>query len=248
MDTQNLKVSVFSHRRSGTHLTIDSLINNFKPYGDFISIDSSTKYQLDKRDIESDSVIFKSHSEQNLDDFFEDQYLTKLVRSTNIIYVYRDGRDVMASLYDYKKSYDKNTKGKSFATFIREKNDYYCSNDYSDLSRVEYWCRHVSGWLNKQDILFIKYTDWLNDYIATIEKIEDYLGIKSLDETKDVRVQGRLKGLLKKYFGKNKISSVHVNKGKTGRYVNYFDENDLRYYEKIFSKNFKHQLLNLKDL
>lgn len=236
---RNLKVSVLSHRRSGTHLTIDSLINNFKIFDDYVSVeDLPKKNRKSVEKIESESVILKSHSEYNLNSYLQNEHLANLVRNSNIIYVFRDGRDVMASLYDYKNSHDKSMKGKSFSTFIREKNDYKCGVEYSGLSRVEYWCKHVSRWLASKEILFIKYQEWINNYMGTIEKIENYLDIRSLEETKDIRVQGRLKGLFKKYFGSNKMSSVHINKGKTGRYKNYFSESDLKYFEKKSSKYF----------
>lgn len=86
MDIELPPVFVASYRRSGTHLTLDSLAVNFPELGEtFANFDS------DAQDVHS-CRLFKTHVHaQDAANSFES--------SSKFIHVVRDGRDVMVSLY-----------------------------------------------------------------------------------------------------------------------------------------------------
>lgn len=174
-------ILVFAHRRSGTHWVIDAIRNNFSNV-------SSWYYNLDK--IESDNdffiklkektfrfsghLILKSHSESNLSLFTDDKrsFVKDLLKNAKVIYVLRDGRDVLVSLYFYYKKVSKN-KTLSFSDFIRQK------DVKSEVNGIEYWKMHVDGWLSQKElnILPVSYEEMHFDYTKTLKKLEEFLEI-----------------------------------------------------------------------
>ncbi|MCL4219332.1 MAG: hypothetical protein KJ052_20310, partial [Candidatus Hydrogenedentes bacterium] len=102
-------VCVVSHRRSGTHLLIDTLFNNFPGFQPaYVNLDHLTLRQGRKltpaelRDRLERPCILKTHGHANLEAFFDqdrdvlDSVYAALDESS-MIYIYRDGRDVMVS-------------------------------------------------------------------------------------------------------------------------------------------------------
>jgi hypothetical protein len=117
----NKNIIIFSHRRSGTHLIIDTLINNFNLSKNYLNLDLLNKRRQDNISINSfkerisKRQIFKSHSHGNLKSFFDnnlfyDQRLRDILNKSKKIYVYRDGRDVLVSLYFYMQTFDSKIK------------------------------------------------------------------------------------------------------------------------------------------
>ena len=84
------------------------------------------------------------------------QYENKnLVESSKIIYIHRDGRDVLTSLYFYAKKYRSEITEMSFSDFIRMDNDFDGDTYQKSLNRIEYWKFHVSNWFKvKNSIIF----------------------------------------------------------------------------------------------
>ena len=118
-------VFVASHRRSGTHLTLDSLVANFDHFGSgFANFDDDSS--------KSDQRLFKTHV-----DNLEASQMTD--KSSKVVYVVRDGRDVLVSLYNYEKSLNQEVRDMNFAEFMRSPNPYNVTKPPMKLNRVEYW-------------------------------------------------------------------------------------------------------------
>ena len=122
-------VVVFSHRRSGTHLTMDTIRNNFSDFVEPpINIDAlrfpdrrrRVREQLSLRR-GSSRLIMKSHAPSELDRHFVCEQArdiaSRAIRGSKLIYVYRDGRDVMASLYHYIRKVRPDLSLDSFSDF-----------------------------------------------------------------------------------------------------------------------------------
>ena len=60
-----------------------------------------------------------------------------LLQHSPTIYVYRDGRDVMASLYFYMQSFSETVRNQSFAQFLR--GEAAVNGEETALSRPGYW-------------------------------------------------------------------------------------------------------------
>lgn len=188
-------IIVLSHRRSGTHLTIDSIANNFKEYGksDFVSIED-TKYffpipistaKFDAK-ITNKIRIIKSHYLPNFSFYYKNEndtnYVEKLFENSHIIYIYRNGLDVMVSLYEYIRAYDNEIGKMDFNEFLRTKNNF--NPEISNLDRIDSWKHHIKAWQESKfadKILFVKFEDLIDDF----EKAEV---LKKTDRSRNCRL------------------------------------------------------------
>jgi estrone sulfotransferase len=156
-------------------------------------------------------------------------YLKKYKRA---IYIMRDPRDALVSLYFFNNF------------FVCKKSP---NMNFSDFSRkmIEGWCRHVKSWEGHWDLL-IKYEDLKRNPENEAQKIVLFLGMQikkgeikksvkkaSFDEMKKLQ-----QDLLKEHFGKVMKSDryFHVRKGEVGQWKKYFSKEDLDFYRKIIEK------------
>ncbi|MFH1457250.1 MAG: sulfotransferase domain-containing protein [Patescibacteria group bacterium] len=249
---------IISHRRSGTHLTIDSIINNFNLYKDksYINIDrlrSDHKDVLTLENVEDDinkgPTIIKSHLLPCFNRYFfndeeKQNFINKLFFEAKKIYVYRDGRDVMASLYNYFNTFDEDTQKKTFKQFLRSTSS--TEQFINDVNHIEFWKLHIKSWMNINDknIMFISYENLLNDYEETLKKIEKFLKIEINNNITDVRMKKGIWYKIKNRLPRNKNikrTVVTFNRGKTKNYLKYFDQEDLIFFNKIV-KNIQKKL------
>jgi len=234
-------IVIVSHRRSGTHWLIDSLRGNFKGvsswYYNLDNIRYDDKFFAEIKKKLSDSskhLILKSHTEADLNFFPPEKrfFVDYLLKRAKVIYVYRDGRDVLVSLYHYDKYKSEHRIG-SFSSFIKKENPERGEN------RIEYWKRHIEGWLNRNEsnILRISYEQIHKDYEGVLEQIRSFLGI-SFKKNKITKVSLRRYGLflraLRKIFpGIFKSSAVFPRKGSIGEWKEYFSNEDLETFNLI---------------
>ncbi len=110
---------IISHRRSGTHLTIDSVRNNFSIYRKLplLTIDTMSEastnrlhepvsYEEMKTELAKGPRVIKTHFLPNLEQYLPADKMAlyqEAYNSAHKIYVYRDGKDVMVSLFYYLK-------------------------------------------------------------------------------------------------------------------------------------------------
>lgn len=162
-------VIVASYRRSGTHLTIDSLLNNgkniHKSYVNFDRLGHRHPEPLSARAFSNliseagdRTVVLKTHAPHRSDiDTPEEAALwERLLADSHTVYVLRDPRDVMVSLWHYRLSFDPGYAEK--ATF----SDHIKRN-------IERWRLHVEHWMERE-VSLVRFEDWARDYELTLDK------------------------------------------------------------------------------
>ncbi len=242
----NKHVIVLSHRRSGTHLTIDSIYNNFKELRQkpYINLDKTRYYikapvDLDtfKKQLGDKPRIIKSHYLPDFSNYYKTQkeinWVEQLFMNSHLIYIYRNGLDVMVSLYEYLRSFNPEYQGITFSDFLLSKNHF--EPGINQLNRMEYWAYHIEQWHRsryKNQIFFLKYEDIIKNYQDHIGIIAKYIHSKPGRHFKDVRMKKKSAPITRAFitFHKRlkgiKKTSVSARKGKIGDSKNYFSEED----------------------
>lgn len=241
-------IVVATHRRSGTHWTIDALRNNSPSINPkFLTLEQieSTHHQpipltefqdtlnsLDKR------VLIKVHDLPSATYFQnqrERQFAQNIIQNSPTIYVHRDGRDVMVSLYYYMKQFREDFTDLPFSDFLRMDNEL---DGETSISRPAFWAHHVRTWLKQPNLISIAYESLETDYEATVEKLADFLNIDLTYPLQAVNVHQAKENknlanrLLKKVGLKREKTSTAVSprKGKSGDWQNHFSDGDLAFF------------------
>lgn len=152
----NNYIKIFSHPRSGTHFLEAFLAKNF----------------YDGDDLSSNGPIYFGHWSNKIlleggepyHKLFGSHFFPEDSKFTNkMIYIYRDGRAVIASIYN-SKFYNKDWEGLSFSEFLRKDIDWYGGlgqKKQTKMNIVEHWFQHTDTWLNvvNNNLLFIRFED-----------------------------------------------------------------------------------------
>lgn len=253
-------VVVFSHRRSGTHLTIDAIRNNFAAYeAPFINLDDLQTDSHSEKRVESYTdrlaaapCVIKSHAPAEIEAHFHTEkgreMVLNIVGRSKIIYVYRDGRDVMTSYYHYACSVNPNVRSRSFSEFLRMKDPLGIRKSFPMLNNVEYWKHHVSSWLNENNVLFLSYESLVGSYDEQIVRLSSFLGLQEPKKITNIirttpkgqsswnvftRGREKLFKLYSQYVAGRELTSVNFRQGKTGAFVDVFSADDLEYFDAV---------------
>lgn len=198
-------VFVISHERSGTHVAIDALRNNFPIYKRrfYTNIDrmidghwSYCSPEVIADELQLEPSVIKTHMFLNTAAFFDEggpatQLVTSLAKDSKLIYVYRDGRDVLGSLHTF---WCRAIPGCSAITF----SDMLRGNFTVDVGKprrgstnpVSYWRQHTENWIGREDVLALSFEQFLNNYDATILHIGKFLEKQPSDPLKSVLRKG----------------------------------------------------------
>ncbi len=258
----NKNLIIVTHRRSGTHLTLDTLINNVQGFNKKKLIVLNENYKLALEKIEYFNkkkipVLIKTHYLPQFDIYIENQdfrnKINLLFFNSNIIYVYRNGLDVMVSLFEFMKKFDEKIKVISFKEFLMTKHNFDKTSE--EYNRIQFWKFHIESWersIYSNKILFLKYEDLNLNYEKTIQDIANKFELKLKNKIIDIR--------LKKYKFKNrkirklfnllkgrKTTSVSARKGIIGDYKNYFDDDSYKEFLKENSDLLKKLNYELTD-
>jgi hypothetical protein len=241
-------VCVISHRRSGTHLTIDNVIANFSPFSQYQNLDSvleepangaSDSVSEIKQAAESGPMLLKSHFLPSLVPYeFRAQakdLVEQIFSEARIIYVARNGLDVMASLYEYMKVFDETVQSSDFSSFLRSEHSF---SDVS-LNRSAFWSHHVESWLDstyRDQIILVQFEQWANEFNEVLDKLERHLGRSSRFWRTNMHVDSDtpVKSLLRRYVPSilPERTSVELRKGTSGDFENYFARDDMGFFMK----------------
>lgn len=230
-------VIVVSHRRSGTHLTIDAIRNNFRRYSKlpFLNVDhvlvrdQKLVISVDelKQELDKGPRVIKSHLLPDFDIYADDErpeVLRELFTQAKKVYVQREGKDVMVSLLKYMQGFSPKVKDLPFSDFIRMPHDF--DPNPEQMSRPKFWKYHVDAWADEPygPMFNLSFANLKTDYKGTLNEIARYLGIRRNLWTVDIRREGN-----KKVRGN--VTSVSFNKGTMGAGKSKFTEQDLQFFE-----------------
>jgi len=183
-------VFVISHERSGTHIVIDAIRNNFPIYkiNFYVNIDRMTEghwshcsQDLIKTELQKEPRVIKTHMLSDTGVFFDGggvatQLVNSYVESSKLIYIYRDGRDVLGSLYSF---WSRTVPGFGEITFSDMLKGDFTTNigqaRQGSVNPVLYWREHVQNWIEREDVLTLSFEEILNDYENTLLKISQFI-------------------------------------------------------------------------
>jgi hypothetical protein len=241
-------VCVVSHRRSGTHLTIDNVLANFACFSAYETIDRLRSDHHAPAPIDSmvaatslRSHVLKSHLLPRLDPYAlgeaERGLIQGVFEKSQIVYVVRHGMDVMVSLFEYMKSFDEYVRTQSFSEFLRSKNTF---DGELHMNRPQFWAHHVQSWTNRtaatDRILIVSFEDWTFDFDSTINRLARHLGERPQWLRRNVHVKARpttFRDRLRSVFfpaSATPRTSVQLRSGATGSHAEVFSEDDLDFF------------------
>ncbi len=182
-------VVIATHRRSGNQWAIDALRRNSPDINDsYMGLEQieaghdaamplgSFRRQL--LNLEG-KVLINVHDLPAADSWTgldERLFARTILRNSPTIYVHRDGRDVMVSLYYYMRSISETVRNQPFSRFLRGESSLAGLN--TGMSRPGYWAHHVQTWLKEDALLAISYDDLEANYEATLRKMADFLNVQ----------------------------------------------------------------------
>ena len=244
-------IVVATHRRSGTHWTIDALRNNSRDIAEtFLTLeristlhDSPQPLSEFRGQLASHWTIACSSKVHDLPTagFFQGDaergFALQLLGESPTIYVHRDGRDVMVSLYYYLQSFSAEAQGQTFSAFLRS--EAALDGVATGKSYAAYWAWHASSWLQVANLLPVSYADLETDYERIVKRMAGFLGVRLSRTLKPIVLPGRQAppSLLEKARWKlgvrrKKLSSaVQPRRGGSGDWRNHFNADDLSFFE-----------------
>ncbi len=241
----NNLILVISHRRSGTHVTIDSLINNFMNVSKkFIVLeqifpnhpDHINLFSFKKRIHPKKTTIIKTHVTKDLKSQYRDsnslsgpekEFTLQILNNKPKIYVIRDGRDVMVSHYHY----------------IKRMREYNVTFQEHLVKHLIPWKNHVEKWMEQEKIFIVKYEDFSSNYLEVLSRIAQFTNLEIKQNIK--HIFGNIshnklpfwkripKKILTSLSIVPKITAVLPRKGIVGDWKNYFDDESKKYYKKV---------------
>ena len=208
-------ILVCSHQRSGTHFLINSIAINLDWTCDWLDVPPTTDTARLKKffeDVKPQNKVFKSHHQ--FDCFSECWDIIK--DKFDVFYIYRDGRDVLTSMFFYYVLKQRWVRARNVGEYMRlnpqvYNYDYRYSIIKSD-NHVDRWVNHVEDWLNR-DVCYITYEKLSRAFPGTISDISSYL--KRPMKTEKPGLNHR---------------AVHARKGIIGDYKKHFNQRDLDYF------------------
>jgi hypothetical protein len=252
-------ILIISHRRSGTHLAIDSLRLNVKDIAqNFLTLEvlfpfhkqyiSRTIFEkkLQKYQDEYKYIIIKTHlmlkgkgkygDYKNLDKDTQ-IFIDRLFEQAMKIYIFRDGRDVMVSYYHYL-----NQKKIGDINIGHKKRDEIDITFFDFLQQnLQFWCQHVMSWIDMENVLTLSFENFAFNYENTLNHCLNFIGLDSKSDTINI---------YKKFQSYNSLYMLILNKiikigrtpkysaiapmdGDVGGWKNYFSKNEKDYFKQI---------------
>ena len=189
LDCVGTPILVASHRRSGTHLTLDLLRRNFpacrprmlpleNPHFSYLNLDRfepSTTLPCTERESlrilsKSARPLLKTHAEPGFVDVApeRDVFVRALFEKSKTIYVHRDGQKVMCSMWTWRRVFDPAARV-PFAVFI-------LLSDERVRSRGRVGADHVRAWRDTPGVLMVEFDRIVRDAPALLAELGDFIG------------------------------------------------------------------------
>ncbi len=241
-------VVIATHRRSGTQWAIDALRNNSPNISDtYMALEQMQAghdaavplanfrrqlLNLDGKVLINVQDLPTAESWSGLD---ERLFARTILKNSPTIYVHRDGRDVMVSLYYYMQSFSETVRNQPFARFLRAESTLGgVDNGYS---RPGFWAHHVNSWLEKDNLLAVSYHDIETNYDATVRRMADFLNVTLNQKLQPVGALGRqdserkIDAMLGR-LGVRLRREQRPRIGKSGDWRSLFDKRDREFFMK----------------
>ena len=246
----NRVIIVASHRRSGTHLMLDSLRANAPDVDPtFMTLEriepAHAKHlpptEFDRRlRLLRGIVLVKTHTLPDARAWQSreaGEYAMRLLAVAPAIYVHRDGRDVLVSLYHYMRSYSTDVEWQPFGDFIRARQN---APGAPALSRPAYWQHHVLEWLKSQPRALAGFSSMQTDFEPTLRDIADRLDLRLRPTLSPITLDARggwanaVRSVLMRRFGVGggrRSTAIRPRAGGSGGWRAAFDAEDLAFFE-----------------
>ena len=205
-------IFIHSHRRSGTHLLIDTISSwfDFVPgFCHFPTLDDTLPQG--EASILPDTRLIKSHepiygfqlnakhlwtSQQHLDEN------RRLYENSPHIYIVRNPFFVLRSLYVFDlmatEEKFKIEEDLSFHDYLLAKSMHELNRD--EMNRIRYWEQHVLNWASRSDVLIIDYEDLLQSTASTVEAISQHVRCLTRSSQRSINPTGIGRGLTDRFL------------------------------------------------
>lgn len=184
------RIVLVTHRRSGTHLTIDLLRRQFaacdarKRLGEplhalYLNLDLLLRERRPLSETRALALlrraprpIVKTHSLPGFETFraHHADFVDALLGDADVYCVHRDGRDVMCSLHLYFQAFDPRARC-SLSEFLRQQGD--------GMSRPRRWAEHVLRWRATPGVRTLAYESLLADPRAALTRLSRELALEA---------------------------------------------------------------------
>lgn len=162
-------------------------------------------------------------------------------RRSKVVLLVRDLRDSLVSNYD--KYLKLNKSSMPFSEFLRKEIGREDAGKW-DLKRKVHFLNSWHKYRERtRQLLVVRYEDLLENPERELRKIIFFIGISGFDDSKIRRAvcsgsMGNMGALEKKEIKYRKESGNYVvNRGRAGRYRDYFSQEDLAYFKNYTDKN-----------
>ncbi|XP_074153766.1 sulfotransferase 2A1-like [Sminthopsis crassicaudata] len=246
-EIQDEDVIIVSYPKSGTHWMIN-ILSLIYSKGDPTWVKSvpywkrcpwiEVKYNMEMIKNRTDSGLFTSHLPVQL---FPKSYFTSKAK---ILYVARNPRDILVSLYHFKNYIPCYPLYSTFEHFFE---------DFLQ-GKVLYgsWFDHIRGWLpmrNSEKFLFLTYEELHQNPKVSVEKICQFLGKELNEEKINSVVENSSFPVMKNHILENKVpvpvkdmeSSriMLMRKGICGDWKNHFTVTQMETFNKLYQEKMK---------
>lgn len=156
-----------------------------------------------------------------------------------VVYIYRDGRDVIVSYYFWMKKMGIIGDNVSFSDFLHQ-----------PLGQYENWSKHIESWMGRRNVISVRYEDLLIDALPELGKMIRFAGMEVDEERLKVAVEAsdfsRMQKMEKDqnegFFipsGSRRDDILFVRRGQSGDWKNHFKKEDEEYFLKLHGKVMK---------
>ncbi|MDZ4253018.1 MAG: sulfotransferase domain-containing protein [Sulfuritalea sp.] len=229
-------ICIISHERSGTHIAIDIIRNNFIAYSlrryvsfKYLAKRYESPLELGEEELPrfDQPVVLKSHSPGFHPDYYgtgnvANDLFDQFKRKSTCIYVVRDPRDVIVSHFDHLHAFGEIDPTLSLTEYIRMPARF-------GMTPMEYWLSHVNYWSGVANIPCISFEDMRGNYYAVISKLRTIVPseVGSIIDVRDAPASRDT------FVGE--VTSIGYNGGIIGRYRHRLTEADLALLQAQFN-------------
>lgn len=265
-------IVVNSHRRSGTHFLIDTILQNCpqavfpckkKLPADFnlgsLLRKSDDIFDVFKLEIKRQPLlVIKNH---NLHYEYaaitptdkHEELLQEVMNSAQHLYIHRDPIAVMDSLYRYSNS------DLVPSEFVRQANDHFAINKkvpgQQHESKPRYLGFHVEDWLSAKGVYGVRFEELRNDFTDTAKGVFRHLGIAVRDKIEEPKLPKfskihQLAKLISNFSSMHQRStSVKPGKGLVDAGMLTFTHDDSIFIKKEYEigRRLRNNILNAVD-